>query len=152
MRRREEINNPEVAQKIFERMSENPEEVQVIVNHARPELLKLMIEKGICYLRSGESKGSVLVTPGFERTGYVLLHSGGKDCHLFRLKRKGCFQIWTKETLEEHGFHPEHALYFQVFHFDNTKEIPFTREPRLIQGINTYRSKIRPLSDFIGIR
>lgn len=152
MRRREEINNPDVAQKIFERMSENPEEVQVIVNHARPELLKLMIEKGICYLRAGDSKGSVLVTPGFERTGYVLLHSGGQDCHLFKLKRKGCFQIWTKETLEEHGFHPEHASYYQVFHFDNSKEIPFSREPRLMQGINTYRSKIRPLSDFIGIR
>lgn len=152
MRRREEINDPDVAQKIFERMSENPEEVQVIVNHARPELLKLMIEKGICYLRAGDSKGSVLVTPGFERTGYVLLHSGGQECHLFKLKRKGCFQIWTKETLEENGFHPEHASYYQVFHFDNSKEIPFTREPRLIQGINTYRSKIRPLSDFIGIR
>lgn len=152
LRRREEINDPVVAQRIFERMSENPEEVQVIVNHARPELLKLMIEKGICYLRAGDSKGSVLVTPGFERTGYVLLHSGGQNCHLFKLKRKGCFQIWNKETLEEHGFHPEHASYYQVFHFDNSQEIPFTREPRLIQGINTYRSKIRPLSDFIGIR
>lgn len=152
LRRREEIDKPDVAQKIFERMSENPEEVQVIVNHARPELLKLMIEKGICYLRAGDSKGSVLVTAGFERTGYVLLHSGGLDCHLFKLKRKGCFQIWTKETLEEYGFHPEHASYYQVFHFDNSKEIPFTHEPRLMQGINTYRSKIRPLSDFIGIR
>lgn len=152
MRRREEINNPDVARKIFERMSENPEEVQVIVNHARPELLKMMMEKGICYLRAGDSKGSVLVAPGFERTAYVLLHSGGKNCHLFKLKRRGCFQIWTKETLCEHGFHPEHASYYQVFHFDNTKEIPFTCEPRLMQGINTYRSKIRPLSDFIGIR
>lgn len=152
MRRREEINAPVVAQKLFERMSENPEEVQVIVNHARPELLKLMIEKGICYLRAGDSKGSVLVTPGFERTGYVLLHTSGQDCHLFKLKRKGCFQIWTKQTLEEHGFHPEHALYYQVFHFDNSKEIPFSQEPRLLQGINTYRSKIRPLSDFIGIK
>lgn len=152
MRRREEINDPVVAQKLFERMLENPEEVQVIVNHARPELLKLMIEKGICYLRAGDSKGSVLVTPGFERTGYVLLHTSGQDCHLFKLKRKGCFQIWTKQTLEEHGFHPEHALYYQVFHFDNSKEIPFSQEPRLLQGINTYRSKIRPLSDFIGIK
>lgn len=152
LRRREEINDPDVAQRIFERMSENPEEVQVIVNHARPELLKLMIEKGICYLRAGDSKGSVLVTPGFERAGYVLLHTSGTDCHLFKLKRKGCFQIWTKENLEAHGFHPEHALYYQVFHFDNSKEIPFSRDVRLRQGINTYRSKIRPLSDFIGIR
>ena len=133
-------------------MSESPEEVQVIVNHARPELLKKMIEKGICFLRAGDSKGSVLVTPGFERAGYVMLHTSGQDCHLYKLKRKGCFQIWTKETLEELGFHPEHASYYQVFHFDNSKEIYFTREPRLLQGINTYRSKIRPLSDFIGIK
>lgn len=152
MRRREELNNPEKAQKIFEHMSENPEETQVIVNHARPELLKMMIEKGICYLRAGDSKGSVLVTPGFERTGYVFLHTSGKDCHLFKLKKKGCFQIWTKETLEKYGFHPEHALYYQVFHFDNSKEIAFSRTPHLLQGINTYRSKIRPLSDFIGIK
>lgn len=152
MRRREEINNPYFAQKIYEHMSESPEEVQVIVNHARPELLKKMIEKGICFLRAGDSKGSVLVTPGFERAGYVMLHTSGQDCHLYKLKRKGCFQIWTKETLEEHGFHPEHASYYQVFHFDNSKEIHFTREPRLLQGINTYRSKIRPLSDFIGIK
>lgn len=151
-KRYEQLNDETFADKMLRKISENPEEVQVIVNHARPELLKLMIEKGICYLRAGDSKGSVLVTPGFERTGYVLLHSGGQDCHLFKLKRKGCFQIWTKETLEEHGFHPEHASYYQVFHFDNSKEIPFTREPRLMQGINTYRSKIRPLSDFIGIR
>lgn len=152
MRRRAEINVPEVALKIFERMSENPEEVQVVVNYARPELLRLMIEKGIAYLRAGDSKGSVLVTPGFERAGYVLLHSSNQECHLFKLRRKGCFQIWTKESLEAYGFHPEHALYYVVFHFDNSHEIPFTREPRLLQGLNTYRSKIRPHSDFIGIR
>lgn len=152
MRRREEISVPKATRKIFRHMSENPNEVQVIVNHARPELLDLMIEKGICYLRAGDSKGSVLVTPGFERTAYVLLHSAGNNCHLFRLKRKGSFQIWTKETLEAHGFHPEHSLYYQVFHFDNSKEIPFSHEPKLLQGLNTYRSKIRPLSDFIGTR
>ena len=39
----------------------------VLVNHARNDTRKLMIEKGICYLRAGESKGSLTVTPGFER-------------------------------------------------------------------------------------
>ncbi|MDY5952330.1 MAG: site-specific DNA-methyltransferase, partial [Sodaliphilus sp.] len=66
--------------------------------------------------------------------------------------RKGCFQIWTKESLEEVGFSPEHAQYYMVLHFDNSKEIVFSKHPKLRQGINTYRSKIRPLSDFMGIR
>ena len=140
-----------MAQKIFRKISENPDEVMVMVNHSRQETKQLMIEKGICYLRAGDSKGSLLVTPGFERMQYVLLHTGGEDCHLFRLKTKGHFQIWTKETLEEYGFHPEHAPYYVVLHFDNTKEIEFAKQPNLKQRINTYRAKIRPLSDFIGI-
>ena len=123
----------------------------VLVNHSRKETKQLMIEKGICYLRAGDSKGSLLVSPGFERMQYVLLHTGGEDCHLFRLKTKGHFQIWTKETLEQYGFHPEHAPYYVVLHFDNTKEIEMSKQPNLKQKINTYRAKIRPLSDFLGI-
>lgn len=151
-RRKEEISVPEKASGMYLRMTENPEEVQVLVNHARPELLNLMIEKGIAYMRAGDSKGSILVTPGFERMGYVLLHTNGDNCHLFKLKKKGCFQIWTKETLEQYGFQPEHAAYYMVLHFDNSKEIAFPKSPKLRQGINTYRSKIRPLSDFTGSR
>ena len=48
-------------------MEENPQEIMVMINHARKELKQKMIEKGICYLRAGDSKGSLLVTPGFER-------------------------------------------------------------------------------------
>lgn len=151
-RRREEIEDVEIAANMLQRMAENPEEVQVIVNHTRPELQNLMIDKGICYMRAGDSKGSVLVTPGFERIQYVLLHSNGYDARLYRLKQKGCFQIWTKETLEENGFHPQHASYYIVLHFDNTNEITFNKNPKLREGINTYRSKIRPLSDFIGLK
>lgn len=151
-KRRIELEDKNRANLLYERMSENPEEVQVLVNHVRATLLPIMIEKGITYMRAGESKGSILVTPGFERMGYVLLHTNGENCHLYKLKNKGCFQIWTKETLEAHGFHPEHASYYMVLHFDNTKEVDFTKHPKLRQGINTYRSKIRPLSDFIGIR
>ena len=71
-------------------------EPTVLINHARASLKKLMIEKGICYLRAGDSKGSVLVTSGFERMQYVLIHTNGEDAHLFKLKNKGCFKIWTK--------------------------------------------------------
>ena len=70
-----------------------------MVNHARRELRQLMIQKGICYLRAGDSKGSILVQTGFERMQYLLLHTGGSEPQLFKLKTKGMFQIWTKETL-----------------------------------------------------
>ncbi len=152
IRRRKEIEDPIIAEKIFRKMSENPDEVMVMVNHCRKETKQLMIEKGICYLRAGDSNGSLLVTAGFERMQYVLLHTGGEDCHLFRLKTKGRFQIWTKKTLETHGFYPEHAPYYVVLLFENTKEIEFTKHPNLKQRINTYRAKIRPLSDFIGLK
>ena len=134
-------------------MSENAEEVTVLVNHARSETRQLMIEKGICYLRAGESEGSLQVTPGFERMRYVLLHTNGNEAQLFRIKKgkEGSFQIWSKETLERHGFKPEHAAYYIVVQFDNTP-VDFKKHPQIRQRINTYRAKIRPLSDFIGLK
>jgi len=152
IRRKQEIDDPVVADKILKKMAENPEEVMVMVNHARPELKSKMIETGICYLRAGDSKGSLCVTPGFERMQYVLLHTGGDDCQLFKLKTKGTFQIWTKETLEKYGFTPSHAPYYIVLHFDPSKPIEFKKQPNLKESLNTYRAKIRPLSDFIGIK
>lgn len=131
------------------RIAENPEEVTVMVNHARQETKAKMIETGICYLRAGESNGSLCVTPGFERMEYVLLHTGGNDCQLFKLKQKGCFQIWTKESLENYGFTPSHATYYIVLKFDNTIRPKFKIPNNIKERINTYRAKIRPLSDFL---
>lgn len=152
-RRKEEISNETVAEQMLQKMRENPEEVMVIVNHAQKEKRELMIEKGICYMRAGDANGSLQVTPGFEKMRYVLLHTGGDEAQLFRIKKgkEGSFSIWTKETLELHGFHPEHAPYYIVIPFDN-KPVVFTKPPQLKQRINTYRSKIRPLSDFIGLK
>lgn len=150
-RRRAEIEDPSIAQKMLKKMSENPEEVMVLINHARTELRKMMIEKGICYLRAGESRGSVLVMPGFERMKYVLLHTDGDECQLFQLKKTGVFQIWTKETLEKEGFSPEHAAYYIVLKFDN-KPIDFVNLLDIKQIPNIHNAKIRPLSDFIGIK
>lgn len=152
IRRKQEIEDSQTAELIKKKMSENPEEVMVMVNHCRKVLKKKMIETGICYLRAGDSKGSLCVTPGFERMQYVLLHTGGEDCKLFRLKSKGHFQIWTKETLEKYGFTPSHAPYYIVLHFDNTKPIEVRKNLNLKESINTFVAKIRPLSDFIGIK
>ena len=148
IRRREALNNPEVFSEMKWKIEENPEEIMVLVNHARSELKKQMINTGICYTRIGESKGSVLVTYGFERIQYVLIHTNGLDSHLYRLKSKGSFQIWTKEELIKHGFNPQTSPYYAVFLFDNKKEYSFPKTPNLQQKINSYRAKVRPLSDF----
>ena len=124
----------------------------VIVNHARPDLYRKMIETGICYLRAGDSKGSLLVTPGFERLQYVLLHTNGENCRLFKLKTRGHFQIWTRETLQQYGFEPRSASYYVVLHFDANKPIEMRKCPDLHEDKNTFRAKIRPLSDFMGIK
>ena len=149
--RRNELENCEKRQKLLDNIRKTENSATVLVNHARKELRELMIEKGICYLRAGDSKGSLQVTPGFERMKYVLLHTNGENCQMFKLKKVGTFQIWTKENLEKYGFSPEHSTHYVVLHFDNSKEINFEKQPNLKQKINTYRAKIRPLSDLLGI-
>lgn len=149
IRRKHEIEVPGRSNEIQKHMTENPEEVTVMVNHAKRDTKAKMIETGICYLRAGESQGSLCVTPGFERMEYVLLHTGGVDCRIFRLKQKGCFQIWTKETLEQHGFSPSHAMYYIVLKFDNHELSQFKIPSNIKERINTYKAKIRPLSDFL---
>ena len=153
IRRKEEISNQITAEKFLNRMRENPEEVTVLVNHVRKETRELMIEKGICYLRAGDSDGSLQVKPGFERMRYVLLHTNGENAQLFHIKKgkEGSFSIWTKETLEKYGFHPQHAAYYIVIPFVNTPK-EFKRLPNLKQQLNTYLAKVRPLSDFIGLK
>ena len=150
--RRQEINDPTVADKILNKIAENSEEMMVMVNHARRELKAKMIEQGICYLRAGNSKGSLLVTPGFNRLQYVLLHTAGNDCQLFKLTKRGTFQIWTADTLRQHGFEPRSAPYYVVFHFDGSRPIPFKKCPNLKEDKYTFMAKIRPFSDFVGIK
>lgn len=153
MRRKTEISDFKVKEQFLRKMRENPEEVTVLVNHARKETREQMIEKGICYMRAGESNGSLQITPGFERMRYVLLHTNGENAQLFPIQKgkEGKFTIWTKQTLEKHGFRPEHAEYYIVIPFIN-KPKEFKRMPNLKQRINTYLAKVRPLSDFIGLK
>lgn len=151
IRRREQLCDNNAFLDMKRRMEEDPEEVMVLVNHARSDLKEQMIKTGICYTRVGESKGSVLVTYGFERMQYVLIHTNGTDAHLFRLKSKGSFQIWSKETLIKYGFNPETSPYYAVFLFDNTQEISFPNTQDLRKKIMTYRAKVRPLCDFFDI-
>lgn len=150
-RRRALLDNPKEADKLLKKMRETPEETTVLVNHARPKDYKLMLERGLCYLRAGDSKGSLLVQKGFERLGYVLLHSNGENPKLFKLTRKG-FQIWTDKALQELGFSAENAPYYAVLYFDASKIILYDQELNFSQRAYTHVAKIRPLSDFIGIK
>lgn len=151
-RRRQEIEDKKIAGKLLKKMSEVPNETMVLINHARKELREMMIEKGLCYLRAGDSKGSLQVTPGFERMHYVLLHTNGDDAQLFRIKKgkEGSFQIWSKDALISKGFNPEHALYYIVIPFENVP-IEYGKHLQIKQHLNTFRAKIRPLSDFTEI-
>lgn len=150
IRRRQAIADTNVATDLFAKMAASPNEPTVLVNHARLDLYNKMIETGICYLRAGDSEGSLLVKPGFERIQYVLLHNGGVNCKLFKLRTKGHFQIWTKDTLEKYGFKPTHASYYVVLHFDNQNQIEMNRTPNLYENKYTYIAKIRPASEFLG--
>ena len=120
----------------------------VLINHARHETRKLMIEKGICYLRAGESKGSLTVTSGFEKMQYVALHTAGKQCQLFRLRSRGTFQIWTRDTLVAQGFNPRSAAYYIVLHFNGNDPLHFERVPNLNENGNTFRAKIKSINEF----
>ena len=149
IRRKSDIEDSIRAIDMKRLISANPEETMVLVNHARQETREKMIETGICYLRAGESKGSLCITPGFEGMEYVLLHTSGQNCRLFMLKQKGVFQIWTKETLESFGFAPSHASYYIVLKFDNQFDVGFKIQENMTERINSYSAKVRPLSDFI---
>ncbi len=150
-RRRELLDNPTEARKLLKKMRETPEETMVLVNHARPKDYQLMLEKGLCYLRAGDSKGSLLVQKGFERLGYVLLHKNGEDAKMYPLSKKG-FQIWTAKALQDLGFTAENAPYYAVLRFDTSKLKTYDKEVQLKQRAYTNVAKIRPLSDLIGIK
>lgn len=149
-RRREEISNQDFAAKILKKMLENPQEETVLVNHARISELPIVLKSGICYMRAGDSKGSLLVKNGFQNMAYVLIHTNGENPHLFKLAKKG-FQIWTPEQLQQKGFCAEHAPYYAVVRFDPSKEIAFDKLPNLKKGRQTTVADIKPLSDFIGM-
>ena len=150
-KRRNLLDNPVEAQKLLKKMRENPDETTVLVNHARQKDYGLMLEKGMLYLRAGDSKGSLLVKKGFDKLGYVLLHTNGDNAQLFPLQKKG-FQIWTAESLQALGFTAENAPYYAVLRFDSKKPITYIHSVNLKQRAYTNVAKIRPLSDFVDLR
>lgn len=150
VRRRQALENEQNRKKLYDKMRENGQEATVLVNHMRTEDRQLAMQTGITYLRAGDSKGSLLVKQGFERLGYVCLHTNGDKPELYKLTKKG-FQIWTAEALREKGFSAENAPYYAVIRFEPSKPVPFDQPLDLHKRKYTQVAHIQPLSDFIGI-
>lgn len=148
--RREALNVPDEAAKLLKKMRENPQEETVLINHVRTADIDLVLQTGICYMRAGDSKGSLLVKQGFENMAYVLIHTNGESAHLFKVAKKG-FQIWTAEQLQQLGFSAEHAPYYAVVRFTPKKEVPFDTLPNLKKRAQTTVATLRPISDFTTI-
>ena len=151
LRRRQALENEQVRKKLYDKMRENPQETTVLVNHMRHKDREIAVQNGITYTRAGDSKGSLLVKQGFERLGYICLHTNGESPQLFKLTKKG-FQIWTAETLRAKGFTAENAPYYAVLHFDPTKCIEYDKTIDLHHRKYTQVPHIKPLSDFIKIK
>jgi site-specific DNA-methyltransferase (adenine-specific) len=151
MRRRQALEDENTRKKLFDKMRSTPEETTVLINHMREKDREKAMQLGITYVRVGDAKGSLLVKEGFERLGYVCLHTRGDDPQLYRLTKKG-FQIWTAEALREEGFSAENAPYYAVMRFDSSEQVPFDQPVDLHKRQYTEVARIQPLSDFIGLK
>ena len=150
LRRRQALEDGDTHEKLFRKMRENAQEATVLVNHMREKDREVAMRLGITYLRAGDSKGSLLVKQGFERLGYVCLHTNGEDPLLFKQKRKG-FQISTAEALREKGFSAENAPYYAVICFDSTTPIPIDQPIDLHKKRYTQVAHILPFGDFVSV-
>lgn len=149
--RREAIEDANVRKKLYDKMRENAQETTVLVNHMRMKDRELAMKTGITYVRAGDARGSLLVRQGFERLGYVCLHTDGNNPQLFKLTKKG-FQIWTAEALRELGFSAANAPYYAVLRFDPCKMVEYDQPIESFKEKLTLIAHIEPLRSFIGIK
>ena len=149
--RRAALEDPDERKKLSDKMRENPQETTVLINHMRDKDRDLAMQLGITYVRAGDSKGSLLVKQGFERLGYICIHTNGEKPQLFKQTNNG-FRIYKATDLQEKGFTAENAPYYAVFLFDPNKPVPFDQAIDLYKKKYTQVAHIQPLSDFIGIK
>lgn len=133
-------------QEFFKRkIFENADSLTVIINTVRNDVFDNSIEKGISYFRIGDSAGSLLVVPGFEKLGYVMFCSEGREPQLFKLKKRG-FRIWSAEELRGKGFSPSHSKFYAVLFFDNNSPIPCVLTDYVKQKIRGGIKELLPVS------
>jgi predicted component of viral defense system (DUF524 family) len=113
---------------------QDPDDV-VLVNFANKEKMAKMKELGLCYLRTGEDAGSIVLPPKALNARYVMLHNGTNGT-LFKLKGAGP-RFMSKETLQKKGFESLGHDYYLVYTFDTTQSKEYNNLSTLARGKQT---------------
>ena len=115
---------------------QDPDDI-VLVNFARKDKLIKMKELGLCYLRTGEDAGAIILEPRALNTRYVMLHNGMSGT-LYKLKGLGP-RFMSKEALQKKGFEGLGHDYYMVYSFDTSKSKEYTYIPALGRRSSTTR-------------
>lgn len=113
---------------------QDPDDV-VLVNFANKEKMAKMKELGLCYLRTGEDAGAIVLPPKALNARYVMLHNGINGT-LFKLKSIGP-RFMSKETLKKKGFESLGHDYYLVYTFDTTQSKDYNNLSTLARGKQT---------------
>ena len=115
---------------------QDPDDV-LLVNFAKKDKLAKMKELGLCYLRTGEDAGAIVLEPRALNAKYVMLHNGTSGT-LYKLKGGGPKFI-SKETLQKKGFENLGHDYYLVYSFDTSKSQDYAKIPALARRNSTAR-------------
>lgn len=115
---------------------QDPDDV-VLVNFAKKDKLAKMKELGLCYLRTGEDSGAIVLEPRALNAKYVMLHNGTSGT-LFKLKGIGP-RFMSRETLQKKGFENLGHEYYLVYSFDTNLSQDYTDIPAIKRGNFTAR-------------
>ena len=115
---------------------QNPDDV-LLVNFAKKDKLAKMKELGLCYLRTGEDAGAIVLEPRALNAKYVMLHNGTSGT-LYKLKGGGP-RFMSKETLQKKGFENLGHDYYLVYSFDTSKSQDYAKIPALARRNSTAR-------------
>ena len=113
---------------------QDPDDV-VLVNFARKDKLAKMKELGLCYLRTEEDAGAIVMEPRALNAKYVMLHNGTSGT-LYKLKGIGP-RFMSKDALQKKGFTDLGHNYYLVFPFDTSKSQEYSQIPGLGRGRST---------------
>ncbi len=116
---------------------QDPDDV-VLVNFARKDKLAKMKELGLCYLRTEEDAGAIVMEPRALNAKYVMLHNGTSGT-LYKLKDIGP-RFMSKDALQKKGFTDLGHNYYLVFSFDTSKSQEYSQ----ISGLGRGRSTAKP--------
>lgn len=113
---------------------QDPDDV-VLVNFAPKTKLRKMKELGLCYLRTGEDAGAIMLPPRALNARYVILHNGTSGT-LYKLKGTGP-RFMSKDALQKKGFENLGHDYYLVYSFDTSQSQDYARLPGLERGRST---------------